>query len=436
MSRLMSSTQVRFDEIRTLFEHLLEPGSFNGQEPKYSVCALADKGDKEIIKIMEEAIKSAEARSVEKFGGEFVKTKKRELLHDGDGEKVYQTVVMSGQAVKIKRRVKKNRKSIITVLSLVMSITVFAVLQSFTGLLDTSASLQDRYIGDFAVTNTTIGISEEVTDARQAKELVESLSTTKLPIYMSIDEENYDDSVPLRPLNKVSFATGLIVHSHETLQKASLDEAHFLSCVPDLSEQGKVDLLARMTGVADSPGMINNAGYTNGVQVIVADSVYNYIVVNNNFSEIYPILKESADAETLESWIDDWFADNPSTRWLSYSMSDAQREESFKQIQMLCRALIIFIDIIDVPNIINTVYRNSPRQKRCMLGQRLWHLAVSVVSAVRITNDTDMNVECRVDFCLIILDESTGEWRALDTVIDDYGFDAAPKRSLKHSESP
>ena len=42
---------------------------------------------------------------------------------------------------------------------------------------------------------------------------------------------------------------------------------------------------------------------------------------------------------------------------------------------------------------------------------------------VRITNDTDMNIECGgEDFCLKILDEETGEWRDLDTVIDDYGF--------------
>ena len=43
---------------------------------------------------------------------------------------------------------------------------------------------------------------------------------------------------------------------------------------------------------------------------------------------------------------------------------------------------------------------------------------------VRITNDTDMDIMCGEDFCLKILDEETGEWRDLDTIIDDYGFTA------------
>ena len=114
----------------------------------------------------------------------------------------------------------------------------------------------------------------------------------------------------------------------------------------------------RVAGIADYPVIINNAGYTNGVQIIVTDSVYNSIVGNHNFSEIYPILKESADAETFEGWLDDWCADNPGTHWLSYRMSDAQMEESFEQIRMLCWALIIFIGVIGVLNIINTVYSN------------------------------------------------------------------------------
>lgn len=328
--------------------------------------------------------------------------------------RVSPTVAMSGQAVNIKRRIKKNKKirnfeayyarlnlkrgrsrTIITILSLVMSITVFVTLQSFTRLLDTSASMKDSHTGDYAVTNTAIGISEEATNAMRENDLVESLSTTKLSIYMDIDEDNFDDSVPVHTLNKAPFDTDLIVQSHETLQIASLDEARLLSYVPDLSEQDKSDLLAgtaclvknpiefsigseevphttinlndtitfngvqmRVAGIADYPVMINNVGYTNGVQVIVADSMYNSIVGSNNFSEIYPILKESADAETFESWMDDWCADNLGTHWLSYRMSDAQMEESFEQIQMLCWALIIFIGIIGILNIINTVYSN------------------------------------------------------------------------------
>ena len=43
---------------------------------------------------------------------------------------------------------------------------------------------------------------------------------------------------------------------------------------------------------------------------------------------------------------------------------------------------------------------------------------------IRITNDTDKDINCGTDFHLNMLDEKTGEWRELDTVIDDAAFDA------------
>ena len=43
---------------------------------------------------------------------------------------------------------------------------------------------------------------------------------------------------------------------------------------------------------------------------------------------------------------------------------------------------------------------------------------------IKITNDTDKDIECGSDFHLDILDEETGEWRDLDTVIDEAAFDA------------
>lgn len=76
--------------------------------------------------------------------------------------RVSPTVAMSGQTAKIKRRIRKSRtihhfeawyarlnlkrgrgRTAITILSLVMSITVFVALQSFTGLLDASSAVQD-----------------------------------------------------------------------------------------------------------------------------------------------------------------------------------------------------------------------------------------------------------------------------------------------------
>lgn len=86
-------------------------------------------------------------------------------------------VAISGQSIKIKRRGRKEKvirnfesyyarlnlkrgrgRTVITILSLIMSITVFVSLQSFTALLDTSKNVRDMTLGDYAVTNEGIGV--------------------------------------------------------------------------------------------------------------------------------------------------------------------------------------------------------------------------------------------------------------------------------------
>lgn len=88
MSKLLGDTKVRIDGVRASYEHLLRPSAFPGAEEKFSVSAIIDKGDTESIKLIEEAIKAAEKKGVEKFGDKFAKAKSRyNPLHDGDVEK-------------------------------------------------------------------------------------------------------------------------------------------------------------------------------------------------------------------------------------------------------------------------------------------------------------------------------------------------------------
>ena len=88
-SKLLSvNTQARIAEVRASYEHLLKPSSFPGSDDeKYSMCALVSKDNKEAIAVIEEAIKNAEKKGVEKFGDKFAKAKKRNPIHDGDAEK-------------------------------------------------------------------------------------------------------------------------------------------------------------------------------------------------------------------------------------------------------------------------------------------------------------------------------------------------------------
>ena len=316
--------------------------------------------------------------------------------------RVSPTVAMSGQSVKIKRRRKRNHKiynfeayyarlnlkrgrgrTLLTILSLVMSITVFVALQSFTGLLDASSSVQDMYSGDYAITNEIVGIPAEAVKTLEANDAVETISTTQLSVFMP----GAGDLLP--------FETDLSVQSHETLQLASIDEGQLRTYAPDLSEKDKQalnegtgcliqnpiafsygdtsiqqtslavgdtirlgDKTVRVVGLTDTPVIINNAGFTNGVQIIVNGELYSYLLGDDSYSEIYPMLKENADADAFESWLDNWCSEQPGTHWLSYRQSSDEMAESFAQIKMLCWVLIAFIGVLGVLNIINTVYSN------------------------------------------------------------------------------
>ena len=118
------------------------------------------------------------------------------------------------------------------------------------------------------------------------------------------------------------------------------------------------DKTVRVVGLTDTPVIINNAGFTNGVQIIVNGELYSYLLGDDSYSEIYPMLKENADADAFESWLDNWCSEQPGTHWLSYRQSSDEMAESFAQIKMLCWVLIAFIGVIGVLNIINTVYSN------------------------------------------------------------------------------
>lgn len=311
-------------------------------------------------------------------------------------------VAMSGQSVKINRRVKKNHmirnfeayyarlnlkrgrgRTVITILSLVMSITVFVALQSFTGLLDASSSIQDLYTSDYAITNETSGIPADAVKTLEANDAVECLSTTRLSVFMPDPE----DAPP--------FETSLSLQNHETLQIASIDEAQLTRYAPNLSEQDKDtigdgtgclvknpiafsygdtpvqqtnlsvgdtlrlgDKTLRVVGLLDTPVTINNSGFTNGVQIIVNSDLYCLLLGNDSYSEVYPTLKENANADTFESWLNSWCSEYAGTHWLSYRQSSNEMAESFAQIKMLCWVLIIFIGVIGILNIINTVYSN------------------------------------------------------------------------------
>ena len=312
------------------------------------------------------------------------------------------TVALSGQSIKIKRRSRKVKaignfeayyarlnlkrgqgRTVITILSLIMSITVFVSLQSFTVLLDTSKSVQDMTLGDYAITNESMGVSPESIAKIRDNELVENLATTKLSVYT----QNEDGSIPV--------TLNFELRPAESFQIAGIDDTRLTSYVNDLSKQDKADLLwgnacivknpvsfsyegenfentsfeyndtivvnghkLRVAGIANEAVTINNEGFINGIQIIVNDKAYDVLTAENRYSEVYPILKPNVKNEQFETWLDNWCKENTGSHWISYQQTTKQLEESFRQISMLCWGLIFFIGLIGILNIVNTVYSN------------------------------------------------------------------------------
>lgn len=263
---------------------------------------------------------------------------------------------------------------------MVMSITVFVALQSFSGLLDASAALKDSHLGDYSVTNETMGIAAASVNELRENKMVDSLSTTMLIVYQ------FDESGTM-PVD-----TDIPLQTWEALHIAAFDDERLTSAISTLSENDKADLLngtaclvkdpipfsvagqkientelsvndeiqvgnqtLRVAGIVDEPVMINNEGFVNGVQIIVCDAAYTAITGQEEYAEVYPALTGGTDTEQFETWLDEWCSRNTGSHWLSYLQSDA---ESFAQINMLCWGLILFIGFIGVLNIINTVYTN------------------------------------------------------------------------------
>ena len=74
-------------------------------------------------------------------------------------------------------------RTVFMILSLVMSVTVYVVLQSYTGLLDASESMKDLCSGDYPITNETADIPVEAVEKLRDDEAVEKLGTKKQSLH-------------------------------------------------------------------------------------------------------------------------------------------------------------------------------------------------------------------------------------------------------------
>ncbi len=320
--------------------------------------------------------------------------------------RVSPTVAMAGSRGKIKRRSRRVRKirrfeafyarlnlkrsrgrTVITVLSLVMSITVFIALQSAVGLLDASAGGVAEHYGDYSITNETVGFSPEEYRAMEADPRVETLTAMQFSYYEQ-GTDGYPVGIgfgfPLQPaetfqvlgLNGPYWDRAFSSLSRELLEKLKAGEGCVVRNPLPLIYEGEeiprteikagdtitvagreVTVLHTLDGY-DGYLSVGNSGFINGVQVVVNKELYAALTGKTTYNELLPTLAEGVDRAEYDTEVAALAERVPGTIWLSYEDTDRQLAESFAQIKLLAWGLILFVALIGLLNIVNTVYTN------------------------------------------------------------------------------
>ncbi len=321
--------------------------------------------------------------------------------------KVSPTVAMAGRNIKVKRRnrkakkirsfeafyarlnLKRNRgRTAITILSLVMSITVFIALQGFTALLNAASGIEANRLGDYSIVNETIGFSPDTLTAMTQNEMVQSVAAIRFSMYLP-DTSNRiteievgfelqpgetfqiaglnhpylsrftDGWLSAEDFKRVMAGEACIVRNPIAISYGDAEVSHSnFETGQTISIAGKeLPIIATLDGYAGYVG-ISNSGFTNGIQVIVSDHLYSELTGISEYNEMLPALADGADRKTFDSVIAQLCQTVPGTTYLSYEETDRQLAESFEQIQLLAWGLILFVGLIGLLNIINTVYTN------------------------------------------------------------------------------
>ena len=86
-NKKISDTTIRLGEVRFCYAHVFEPHkSDEGDEPKYSVCVLIPKTDKQALALIEEAVKAAKEKGKSSKWSGKIPANCKSPLRDGDEE--------------------------------------------------------------------------------------------------------------------------------------------------------------------------------------------------------------------------------------------------------------------------------------------------------------------------------------------------------------
>lgn len=283
---------------------------------------------------------------------------------------------------------RRNRgRTVITVLSLVMSITVFITLQGVLSLLGV-AGAESEHLGDYDVVNEFNGFSPEELADMEADQNVAVVAAQQFSRY-ELDEQyrpigidtdftlgiaeifqifgrndewmdyQFAGRLTEEQLSALKAGEGCVVRNPlplevegETIGKTHIEEGRTITVAGV-----ELPVLLSMSGY-DSYFSVGSSGFINGVQVLVSDRLYPRLTGKDVYAELLPVMKADADREAFDRTLDELCTRVAGTTWVSYEQTDRQLQESEAQIHMLAWGLILFIGLIGILNIINTVYTN------------------------------------------------------------------------------
>ena len=222
---------------------------------------------------------------------------------------------------------------------------------------------------DYVIRRKSIDISHKdriihfADSMKDAMSIIFSIPRSAFDDRVKKDNEYWDyfmgDQLPEEQLGQLKSGNACIVrnpipmsYGEDVLEFTNIEAGENI-CVAGM----ELNVLKTLDGYDGYLG-IGNGGFTNGVQVIVDDAIYERLTGKDTYSEFLPTLNEGADRENFDTFIEAFCNRIPGTTFLSYEETDQQLKESFAQIQMLAWGLILFVGLIGILNIINTVYTN------------------------------------------------------------------------------
>lgn len=272
---------------------------------------------------------------------------------------------------------KRNRsKTYSTIGSLSLSITLLLVVVSMSHTLDTTESVAKMYLGDYAITNTSIGLDDSFAENLSNIDTLEYLYTLQFKKYKEIP---FATNAPLQPNDRLQIMSlddkrtqALLAEALTEEQQAFMQGQACIISQPSIifeNEQNPYqplrigdtvvihNVFLEVVGINKEPISIENQIY-GGLQIIVSSELFTSITEEENFTVLQPDFSDATDFTTVESIIDDLVSQVPETRLLPYQKTSDELSKTFQNVRVLFISFVCFIFLIGILNVINSTYTN------------------------------------------------------------------------------